>query len=148
VQHNVCFKSVCLLAHRDSSAHRGHHHLRSAHLKGNRPMAEVLTPKRKSISDEFLRGFQGMTAEPFSLEELTGAREELIDTAVGKMPQPHRRFLISFERGEPHWQLLQVPAARDLPAIRWRQQILERMPSAEHAQLVSRLEAVLFNLVN
>lgn len=113
-------------------------------LSHNRPMAEVLAPKRKSISDEFLRGFQGMTAEPVSLEELTGTREELIDTAVGKMPQPHRHFLISFERGEPDWQLLQVPAARDLPAILWRQQNLDRMPSGERTQLVSRLEAVLF----
>lgn len=113
-------------------------------LSHNRPMAEVLAPNRKSISDEFLRGFQGMTAEPVSLEELTGAREALIHTAVGKMPQPHRRFLISFERGEPDWQLLQVPAARHLPAVRWRQENLDRMPSAERTQLVSRLESVLF----
>jgi predicted nucleotidyltransferase component of viral defense system len=114
-------------------------------LSHNRPMAEVLAPKRKSISDEFLRGFQGMTAEPVSLEELTGAREALIDIAVRKMPQPHRRFLISFERGEPDWQLLQVPVdTRDLPAIRWRQRNLDRMPPAERTQLVSRLESVLF----
>jgi predicted nucleotidyltransferase component of viral defense system len=113
-------------------------------LSHNRPMDEVLAPKRKSISDEYFRGFQGMTAEPVSLEELTSAREALIDTAVGKMPQLHRRFLVSFERGEPDWQLLQVPAARYLPAILWRQQNLDRMPSPERTQLVSRLEAVLF----
>jgi hypothetical protein len=71
-----------------------------------------------------------MTAEPVSLEELTDAREALIDTAVGKMSKPHRRFLVSFERGEPDWQLLQGPAARDLPAIQWRQQNLDGMPTA------------------
>jgi Nucleotidyl transferase AbiEii toxin, Type IV TA system len=113
-------------------------------LSHNRPMAEVLAPKRKGISQEFMRGFQGMTAEPVSLDELTGARESLIDNAVGQMPQPHRRFLVSFERGEPDWQLLKVPAARDLPAIRWRQQNLDKMASTERAQLVSRLETVLF----
>ena len=57
-------------------------------LSHNRPMAEVLAPQRKSISDEFLRGFQGMTAEPVSLDELTRARESLIDIAVGKMLNP------------------------------------------------------------
>jgi hypothetical protein len=107
----------------------------------------VLAPQRKSISDEFLRGFQGMTAEPVSLDELTRARESLIDIAVGKMPQPHRRFLVSFERGKPDWQLLGVPAAHDLPAIRWRQQNLDKMAAAERAQLVSQLETVLFQSV-
>lgn len=113
-------------------------------LSHNRPMAEVLAPQRKFISDEFLRGFQGMTAEPVSLDELTRARESLIDIAVGKMPQPHRRFLVSFERGQPDWQLLGVPAAHDLPAIRWRQQNLDKMAATERAQLVSQLETVLF----
>jgi hypothetical protein len=113
-------------------------------LSHNRPMAEVLAPNRKSISEEFMRGFQGMTAEPVSLDELTGARESLIDDAVGKMPQSHRRFLVSFERGEPDWQLLEVPAARDLPAIRWRQQNLDRLASTERAQVVTQLETVLF----
>ena len=62
-----------------------------------------------------------------SLEEPTGATEAPIDTAVGEMPQPHLRVLISFVGGEPDWLLLQVSALRDLPAIRWRQQNLDRM---------------------
>jgi len=33
-------------------------------LSHNRPMVEVLAPERKSLSEEFVRGFQGMTAEP------------------------------------------------------------------------------------
>ncbi len=47
-----------------------------------------------------------MTAEPVSLDELVAVRESLIDLVVGMMPEPHRRFLVSFERGEPDWQLL------------------------------------------
>lgn len=113
-------------------------------LSHNRPMVEVLAPERRSLSEEFARGFQGMTAEPVPLDELLTARESLIDIAVGQMPQQHRRFLVSFERGEPDWQLLEVPGAPDLPAIRWRQQNLDKMASTARAQLVSRLEAILF----
>ena len=85
-----------------------------------------------------------MTAAPASLAELTDSREALVNTDIGTMPQPRRRLLVSFERGEPDWQLLQVPAARDLPAVRWRQQNLDRMSANERIQLVSRLESVLF----
>jgi len=112
-------------------------------LSHNRPIFEVLAPKRKSIAAEFHRGFKGMTAEPILIDELTSARELLIEAAVGEMPEQHRRFLISFERGSPEWPLLELPGASDLPAVRWRQQNLDKMSSAERAQLVSKLEAVL-----
>jgi hypothetical protein len=84
----------------------------------NRPMFEVLAPKRKSIQAEFRRGFQGMTAEPVAIEELTNARKSLIDAGVRDIPAAHRRFLLSFERGTPDWSLLELPCAADLPAVR------------------------------
>jgi predicted nucleotidyltransferase component of viral defense system len=113
-------------------------------LSHNRPMSEVLAPTRKAIDQEFLRGFQGMTAEPVSLEELVAARESLIETIVGNMPEAHRRFLISFERGEPNWSLLSVPGVADLPAVKWRQQNLDKLSAEARAELVARLEVVLF----
>jgi predicted nucleotidyltransferase component of viral defense system len=112
-------------------------------LSHNRPMFEVLAPRRKPIEAEFRRGFQGMTAEPVSMEDLTRARESLIETVVGKMPEQHRQFLLSFERGKPEWSLLELPGASDLPAIRWRRENLDKLRSAERAQLVSKLETVL-----
>jgi len=112
-------------------------------LSHNRPMFEVLAPTRKPIEAEFRRGFQGMTAEPVSIDALTRARESLIETVVGKMPEQHRRFLLSFERGKPEWSLLELPGANDLPAVRWRQQNLDKMSSEERAHLISELEAVL-----
>jgi predicted nucleotidyltransferase component of viral defense system len=70
-------------------------------LSHDRPMSEVLAPTRKDISAEFLRGFEGMTEEQVSRDELIAAREALIAEIVGRMPDSHRRFLVSFERGEP-----------------------------------------------
>src|SRR3984893_4915519 len=68
-------------------------------LSHDRPMSEVLAPTRKDISAEFLRGFEGMTEEQVSRDELIAAREALIAEIVGRMPDSHRRFLVSFERG-------------------------------------------------
>jgi predicted nucleotidyltransferase component of viral defense system len=112
-------------------------------LSHDRPMNEVLAPTRKDISGEFARGFQGMTDEPVTLDELTGAREALIAAAVGRMPDEHRRFLISFERGAANWPLLSLDGVAALPAVRWRQQNLDKLARDARAALVARLTEVL-----
>ena len=112
-------------------------------LSHGRPMSEVLAPTRKDISDEFLRGFEGMTEEAVSRDELIAAREALIVEIVGNMPDAHRRFLVSFERGEPDWALLDVQGAADLPAVKWRQQNLDKLPGKKRAELVEALKRVL-----
>lgn len=112
-------------------------------LSHNRPMSEVLSPTRKEISEEFLRGFEGMTDAPVEIADLVAAREALIDEMVGKMPDEHRWFLISFKQGVPDWDLLGIPEASYLPAVRWRQQNLDKLPAGERNALVSRLKEVL-----
>ena len=87
----------------------------------DRPMSEVLAPTRKDFAEEFLRGFQGMTQQVVTRDELAAAREALIEEIVGRMPDAHRRFLLSFEKGDPDWSLVGVPGAADLPAVLWRQ---------------------------
>lgn len=109
----------------------------------DRPKSEVLAPTRKDFSDEFLRGFEGMTETPVSREELAPALEALIADIVGKMPQEHRKFLVSFERGKPDWSALGIPAAPNLPAVKWRQQNLDKLAPERRAALVTRLAEVL-----
>jgi len=112
-------------------------------ISHDRPMAEVLAPTLLNIEPEFRTNFEGMTLEPVTLDELLAARETLIADIVGKMPRAHRKFLISFERGKPDWDLLNVPHARDLPAVKWRQLNLDKMTAEKRAKLISQLEAVL-----
>lgn len=111
-------------------------------LSHDRPMHEVLTARRKDITREFERGFAGMTERPVELDELLAAREATIETVVGKMPDEHRRFLASFEQGEPDWALLGVGHAADLPAVRWRQQNLDKLDDAVRARLVDDLKRI------
>jgi hypothetical protein len=49
---------------------------------------------------------------------LRGAREQLIAEIVGKMPESHRKLLMSLKKGEPEWKLLGVDGAEALPAVR------------------------------
>jgi predicted nucleotidyltransferase component of viral defense system len=112
-------------------------------LSHHRPMAEVLAPARLDISVEYKRGFEGMVDEPVALDELLRTREDLIDEIVGKMPEEHRRFLISVKRGEPDWALLDLPGAQNLPAVRWKLENLAKLSDEKRAQLLAGLNAVL-----
>jgi predicted nucleotidyltransferase component of viral defense system len=112
-------------------------------ISHDRPMAEVLAPTRIDIAAEFDRGFQDMTEEPITLDALLGTRENLIAGIVGNMPTAHRQFLLSFKRGQPDWALLDLPAAKDLPAVRWKLQNLARLDHSKRNELIGRLREVL-----
>jgi hypothetical protein len=84
-----------------------------------------------------------MTQDVVALADLLAARVALIESVVGGMSPNHRKFLISFERGDPAWDLLGLPNAAELPAVRWRQQNLDKLPANKRASLVTRLEEVL-----
>jgi predicted nucleotidyltransferase component of viral defense system len=108
-------------------------------LSHNRPMAEVLAPTRQDIAQEFARGFEGMTETPVTLEQLLKASEDLIAELVGKMPAEHRRFLASFKRGKPEWQLLGIPHIEKLPAVQWKMQNLAAMDTEKRQQRIGNL---------
>ncbi|UDL88388.1 nucleotidyl transferase AbiEii/AbiGii toxin family protein [Mesorhizobium sp. PAMC28654] len=112
-------------------------------ISHDRPISEVLVPRRKDIAQEFAQGFDGMTAEPVALEELLSAREGLIAAIAGGMPDAHKEFLLGFKRGDPDWALLGVPGAPDLPAVKWKQLNLDKLSSNARARLVGQLETVL-----
>jgi Nucleotidyl transferase AbiEii toxin, Type IV TA system len=112
-------------------------------MSHDRPMGEVLGSKQKDISVEYERGFQGMTRGEVSLPELLAAREALVAQVVGEMPEAHRQFLISFERGVPKWDLLGVAGAEQLPGVKWRQINLGKISKEKRDALVAQLETVL-----
>ncbi|SFK10424.1 nucleotidyl transferase AbiEii/AbiGii toxin family protein [Bradyrhizobium sp. Gha] len=114
-------------------------------ISHDRPISEVVVPSRKDIQHEFTHGFEGMTADEVSLDELLEARETLIAEIAGKMPQVHKDFLIGFKRGEPDWSLLGVAGAAELPAVRWKQINLDKLPAELRPKLVAQLEQVLRN---
>ena len=113
-------------------------------ISHNRPMAEVLAPTRKPLAKEFKRGFVGMTQENVELADLEATRETVVATMVGEMPDAHRQLLIGFKRGEPDWELLDIPEAKHLPAVLWKQRNLNRLAFDKRRKLGEVLERVLF----
>ncbi|MCW2247866.1 putative nucleotidyltransferase component of viral defense system [Azospirillum fermentarium] len=109
----------------------------------DRPMSEVLAPRRKNLAQEFSQAFAGMTAEPVPLEELEAAREALIATITGAMPEEHKQFLTGFKRGTPDWGSIGLPEAADLPAVKWKQLNLDKLPEAARTRFIDQLIAAL-----
>jgi len=112
-------------------------------LSHHRPMAELLAPARRDISERYEREFQGMTAEPVPIEELNETREALVDVMVGQMPRPHREFLLQFKRGDPDWSLLGSADVANLPAVKWKQINLGKLSADDREAWVRRLEGIL-----
>jgi predicted nucleotidyltransferase component of viral defense system len=112
-------------------------------VSSNRPFAEILAPTRLDITQEFARGFDGMTDMPVTIDSLLQAREHLIADIVGKMPDDHKNFLVSLKKGEPEWPLLGVKGAEALPAVRWRLENLVKMGKEKREILIGRLCEVL-----
>lgn len=112
-------------------------------ISHHRSMADVLAARRKPLRKDFVDDFEGMTEEPVSVEELEATREAMVGELIGKMPEAHRDFLVSFKEGKPNWAVLDIPVAKDLPAVRWKQQNLDRLKPAKRAELVKKLRDVL-----
>lgn len=108
-------------------------------LSHNRPMGELLSGRVKDLANEYRHGFEGMTEEAVSIDELIETQHVLLDTLIGRMPDRHRTFLIGFESGSPDWSLLDIPHASALPAVRWRQQNLAKLDAHRRAALVRLL---------
>ncbi|PKR87936.1 hypothetical protein CXZ10_17585 [Pleomorphomonas diazotrophica] len=112
-------------------------------ISHHRPMGEVLSGRLKDLEGEYRNGFDGMTAEPISLDDLIEARQSMLDGLIGRMPNHHRAFLIGFEQGEPDWSLLTIDHVADLPAVRWRQRNLDKLRPDQRATLVASLRSSL-----
>ena len=112
-------------------------------ISHDRPISEVLAPRRKDLAQEFAQGFEGMTAEPVPLAALEAAREKLVAKITGEMPEAHKQFLLGFKRGTPDWELIGLPDAADLPAVKWKQLNLDKLSESARTRLVDQLAAAL-----
>lgn len=108
----------------------------------NRPMHEVLIPRRKDIAMEFASSFAGMTREPVEISTLEAARERLLRDVPRRLTADQRAFLIGLARAEPDWSLVTCPHARDLPAIRWRLQNLKQFRTKRPDEFERQVKAL------
>nr|WP_319399129.1 nucleotidyl transferase AbiEii/AbiGii toxin family protein [uncultured Carboxylicivirga sp.] len=111
-----------------------------------KPISELLSPILKDQESAFENQFAGMTTVEFSYDDYELTRALLIKTIGERLTDNDKRFLLSFESGEPDWELFPIPVLKDLPAIQWKLlniNKLKKVNAKKHAQMVTHLKEVL-----
>jgi predicted nucleotidyltransferase component of viral defense system len=119
-----------------------------AYLAGhNRPIHEVLFPKRIPLEPAFTNEFTGLTNDELSLTLLEQTQERLIEQLPRNLTTAHREFLLSMVRAEPEWSLLPFAHLQHLPALQWKLLNLRKLKSrdagrfsAQERELVARFK--------
>jgi predicted nucleotidyltransferase component of viral defense system len=109
----------------------------------NRPMAELLRPQFKDISAVYAGEFANMAETDVPLEELVAVRERLVELIHQGLTDNEKAFLLSFKNREPDWRLLELNGVSELPAIKWKQINLAKMPDDKHKLALEKLKEVL-----
>ena len=95
-----------------------------------RPMHELLAPAAPLRENQFCEEFVGMTRHPVSWDALIETRRRLHADIGSRLNGDVAAFLLSLHDAEPDFRLIGLPAAVDLPAVRWNLINLEKLKQA------------------
>ncbi len=109
-------------------------------ISQGKPIHEQLKPNLKNIAQLFHKQFVGMPTETVALERLIEVQNALPRQVLTALNDAHREFLLGFKNGTPDWSLLPFNNIQELPAVRWKQQNLEKMDGIKRRQAIEKLQ--------
>ncbi|MGB3931771.1 MAG: nucleotidyl transferase AbiEii/AbiGii toxin family protein [Sphingobium sp.] len=107
-----------------------------------RPVAELVRPTRKDQSETFKTQFEGMPFEPFAYADHVHTLDRLVELVNASLDDDDRRFLESFERGDPDWKRFPLPAIADLPAVQFKLMNIRKFREAQPQRHSAGLNAL------
>jgi predicted nucleotidyltransferase component of viral defense system len=116
-------------------------------LSHARAMHELISPHRQDQKHAFENQFSGMTAAAFTYENYEQTREQLVSKINESLSDDDKKFLISFKKGMPQWDLLKWGALQKYPAVQWKLQNIQTLIKSnpgKHAELLKSLEKTLY----
>ena len=114
-------------------------------LGSDRPIHESFAPRLIDQSEAMANQFDGMTDIPFTYEEFEETRAKLISNVNSLMTDADKRFLVSFERGEPEWDGYEFEYFKDYPSVKWKLVNLAKLAKQNPQKLTDeagKLEAI------
>ena len=111
-----------------------------------KPISELISPILKNQKSAFETQFAGMTSVEFSYEDYINTRNELIEIIKNKLSSDDKKFILSFEMGEPQWELFPIPVLKDLPAVQWKLiniNKLKKVNPNKHHTMIEKLKTAL-----
>ena len=95
-----------------------------------RPMHELLAPATPQRDESYDKEFSGMTRDSVTKESLDETRIRLHSDIRRRLTGDIAAFLLSLHDAEPDFDLIGLPEAATLPAIRWKLVNLEKLKHA------------------
>lgn len=92
----------------------------AALVSHNRPIAELVDPKRKDQRQTFRSQFEGMPFEPFSYDDHQATLDRLVYALHASLTEDDRVFLLSFEAGDPDWERFPIAELANLPGPQFK----------------------------
>ena len=111
-----------------------------------KPINELLSPVLKDQKSAFDNQFAGMTSIEFSYDDYENVRDTLIGTIKQRLTENDKQFMLSFEVGEPEWDLFPHSVLKDLPAIKWKLLNIQKLKNTnikKHQQMIENLKKIL-----
>lgn len=109
----------------------------------DRPMHELLDPKRKDVRRIYENEFAGMPIEEIAYKDLIAARETLVETLKKELTDGEKTFLISIKSGEPNWSVMGLKGIEKLPALQWKLLNIQKMSTKKRGELLEKLKRTL-----
>lgn len=112
----------------------------------NRPVSELLSGRMQNRDAAFTAEFEGMTLSPFDYAAHVVTFTELLERVREGLGENDRRFLMSFEAGEPDWDAFPQRAIQNMPGVQWKLLNIRKLKAtnpAKHAAGLAALERVL-----
>ncbi|MGH8546049.1 MAG: nucleotidyl transferase AbiEii/AbiGii toxin family protein [Gammaproteobacteria bacterium] len=109
----------------------------------DRPMHELLDPKRKDVRRIYEIEFAGMPIEEIAYEDLIGARETVIETLKKELTDDEKTFLLSIKSGEPNWRVMGIKGLEKLPALQWKLTNIRKISAKKRTELLDKLKRTL-----
>lgn len=109
-------------------------------LGSDRPLHESFAPSLIDQHEAMENQFAGMTDIPFSYEDFEDTRTKLINDVKSLMTEEDKKFLISFESGQPEWDGYEFEYFKNFPSVKWKLLNLKKLTKQNPQKLQKEVD--------
>lgn len=110
-----------------------------------KPISELLSPVLKDQKSAFDNQFAGMATIEFTYEDYKVTRNTLNKIIGERLSADDKKFFLSFETGEPQWDLFPIPILKELPAIQWKLLNINKLKETnprKYKEMIEKLQKI------
>ena len=109
-------------------------------LGSDRPIHESFAPSLIDQREAMENQFAEMTDISFTYEDFEETRAKLINDLRSLLTEEDKRFLVSFESGQPEWNGYEFENFKDYPSIQWKILNLKKLAKQNPQKLQAEAE--------